>query len=92
MYITKKTSAQKAKSDLQELIASIVLRQTDAFTLDDIIQDTTSQLTSPTPYAGEELSAVCANIVKTLQLIGCIRGTTTGKYALNISYSTVSAR
>ena len=91
MYV-KENSNVKTKADLQNLVTSVILRQTDDFTLEDIILSANLRLVGSTYYASEELKERCNDTLSTLYLIGSISGTPKGKYTLSMALPAVSAR
>lgn len=89
MYVTESV---KTKTDLQNLIANIILREVDDFTLDDIVRKTNTRLVGSPYHASEELKCRCSDTLETLFLIGSISHTPTGKYTLSMSWPAVSTR
>ena len=91
MYV-KENANVKTKTDLQNLVTSVILRQTEEFTLEDVIRSANSRLVGSTYYESEELKERCNDTLNTLYLIGSISGTPKGKYTLTMSWPAVSAR
>lgn len=88
----KENENVKAKADLQNLVTSVILRQTDEFTLEDIVRSANLRLAGSTYYASEELKFRCEDTIETLFLIGSISTTPKGKYVLSMSWPAVSTR
>ena len=91
MYL-KEQSNVKNKADLQNLVTSVILRQTDEFTLDDVVRGANLRLVGSTYYGTEELTKHCKDTLETLFLIGSISNAKNGKYCLSISWPAVSGR
>ncbi len=91
MYV-KETAAVKTSADLQNLITSVILRQADEFTLEDVVQAANLRLIGSTYYASQELTERCDDTLETLFLIGSISSTAKGRYRLCMSWPAVSAR
>lgn len=91
MYVKEKGDV-KTNADLQNLVTSVILRQTGDFTLEDIICKANMRLVGSPYHASEELKARCADTLETLFLIGSISYTSKGKYTLSMCWPAVSAR
>lgn len=91
MYI-KENANVKTKADLQNIVTSVILRQTDEFTLEDVIQGANARLVGSTYYESEELKTRCNDTIETLFLIGSISTSNNGKYSLSMSWPAVSRR
>lgn len=91
MYLKEKENVKTA-ADLQNLVTSVILRQTDEFTLDDIMHAANLRLVGSSYYASEELAKRCNDTLETLFLIGSISNATKGRYRLCMSWPAVSTR
>ena len=91
MYI-KENSTVKTKADLQNLVTSVILRQTDEFTLDDVVRDANLRLVGSTYYGTEELTERCADTLHTLFVFNGIQSAGKDKYAPGMWWPAVSAR
>ena len=93
MYLKEKENENvKTKADLQNLITSVILRQIDEFTLEDVIRDVNLRLVGSVYYGSQELTKRCDDTLNTLFLIGSIANATKGRYRLCMSWPAVSAR
>lgn len=91
MYL-KENENVKTSADLQNLVTSVILRQKDNFTLEDIVRAANLRLVGSTYYASQELTERCDDTLETLFLIGSISRTAKGRYRLCMSWPAVSAR
>lgn len=91
MYL-KEFASVKTRADLQNLITSIILRQTDEFTLDDVVRDTNLRLVGSSYYGTEELTARCADTLHTLFVFNGIQSAGKDRYSPGLSWPAVSAR
>ena len=91
MYV-KENFDVKTKADLQNLVTSVVLRQTDDFTLEDIIERANKRLIGSKYLESMELKECCEDTLNTLFLIGSISVTSGDKYVLSMSWPAVSGR
>jgi len=91
MYV-KENSNVKTKADLQNLVTSVILRQTNEFTLTDVVNAANLRLVGSTYYESQELIERCYDTVETLFLIGSISNTKSGKYCLSMSWPAISGR
>lgn len=91
MY-AKENANVKTKADLQNLIASVILHQTDDFTLDDVVQATNQKLVGSPYYATEDLQSRCADTLHTLFVFNGIQSIGKDRYAPSTPLPAVSAR
>lgn len=88
----KENENVKTRADLQNLVTSVILRQRDEFTLEDVIRDANLRLVGSIYYESQELVERCDDTLNTLYLIGSISNAPKGKYRLCMSWPAVSAR
>ena len=91
MYL-KENANVKTIADLQNIVTSVILRQTDEFSLDDIIHGANLRLVGSSFYASEELTKRCKDTLETLFLIGSISNARNSKYCLSMPWPAVSRR
>lgn len=91
MYVKEKETI-KSRAELQNLISSLILRQTDEFTLDDIIQNANLRLSGSSYYESEELKERCSDTLRRLLLMGNISITPSRKYVISTPLPAVSTR
>ena len=91
MYVKEKETI-KSRAELQNLISSLILRQTDEFTLDDIIQNANLRLSGSSYYESEELKELCSDTLRRLLLMGNISITPSRKYVISTPSPAVSTR
>jgi len=91
MYL-KENEHVKTRADLQNLVTSVILRQTGEFTLDDVVRAANLRLVGSIYHESQELNARCDDTLETLFLIGSICHATKGRYRLCMSWPAVSAR
>lgn len=82
----------KTKADLQNLIANVILHQTDDFTLEDVIRDANLRLVGSQYYATEELEYRCADTLHTLYVFNGIQSAGKDRYAPALPLFVASAR
>lgn len=82
----------KTKADLQNLVTSVLLRQKNEFTLDDIIQGANARLVGSAYFESKELEECCKNTLNTLFNINSIRSVSKGKWKLTMSWPAVSGK
>ena len=92
MCNVKENADVKTKADLQNLVTSVLLRQTDDFTLEDIIQGANARLIGSSYYDSEELKARCADTLETFFGFNGIQRVAKGKYTLSLSWPAISGR
>lgn len=91
MYLKENSNVQ-TKADLQNVVTSVILRQTDEFTLDDIVRGANLRLVGSSYYGSQELIKKCYDTLETLFLIGSISIAKNGKYCLSMAWPAVSGR
>ena len=91
MYI-KENENVKTQADLQNIVTSVILRQTGEFNLDDVVHAANLRLVGSIYYESQELTERCDDTLETLFLIGSISHATKGRYRLCMSWPAVSAR
>lgn len=82
----------KTKGDLQNLITSVILRQTSEFTVDDIYNDTLARLVGSDFSNSLEVKQRCKDTISTLFIIDCLDVVEHGKYKLHMSFPSVIPR
>lgn len=82
----------KTKGDLQNLVTSVILRQTSEFSLDDIYNDTRARLTGSDYYDSLETKQLCEDTVNKLFSISCLKSIGHGKYQLAMSWPAIAKR
>ena len=82
----------KTKGDLQNLVTSVILRQTSEFTVDDIYNGTLARLAGSDFYDSLEVKQRCEDTISTLFIIDCLEGVGYGKYKLHMSFPSVVPR
>ncbi len=82
----------KTKADLQNLVTSVILRQTSEFSLDDIYNGTLARLVGSDFYDSSEVKQRCENTINTLFIINRLKSDGHGKYELDMSFPSVSSR
>lgn len=92
MCNVKENENVKTRADLQNLVTSVILRQTDEFTLDDVVHDANLRLVGSPYYATEELTARCSDTLHTLFIFNGIQSAGKDKYSPGRSWPAVSAR
>ena len=80
----------KTKGDLQNLVTSVILRQTSEFTVDDIYNGTLARLVGSDFYDSLEVKQRCEETITTLFLINCLESLGHGKYKLAMSFPSVN--
>ena len=82
----------KTKGDLQNLVTSVILRQTSEFTVDDIYNETLARLVGSDFYDSLEVKQRCEDTISTLFIIECLEVVEPGKYKLHMSFPSVVPR
>ena len=82
----------KTKGDLQNLVTSVILRQTSEFTVDDIYNGTLARLGGSDFYDSLEVKQRCEDTINTLFIIDCLEVVEHGKYKLHMSFPSVVPR
>ena len=80
----------KTKGDLQNLVTSVILRQTSEFTVDDIYNGTLARLVGSDFYDSLEVKQRCEDTISTLFIIDCLDVVGHGKYKLHMSFPAVN--
>lgn len=82
----------KNKGDLQNLVTSVILRQTSEFSVDDIYNGTRARLVGSDYYDSLEVKQRCEDTLNTLFNINCLKSDGHGKYQLAMSWPAVNKR
>lgn len=80
----------KTKGDLQNLVTSVILRQTSEFSIDDIYKGTSAKLVGSDYYDSMEVKQLCEETLNTLFIINCLKRNQHGKYQLAMSWPAVN--
>ena len=80
----------KTKGDLQNLVTSVILRQTSEFTVDDIYNGTLARLVGSDFYDSLEVKQLCEESIDVLFLINGLKSVGKGKYKLALSFPSVN--
>lgn len=82
-----------SNADLQNLITSVILRQVNTFTADDVCKGTCDKLVgSGYEDLTEEVENKCRNTISTLYMMKCLRSVEPGQYKLAMSFPAVAVR
>lgn len=82
----------KTKGDLQNLVTSVILRQTSEFSVDDIYNGVRVRLTGSEYYESPEVKQRCEDTINTLFIYDCLKSLGHGKYLLKMSWPAVNKR
>lgn len=82
----------KNDGDLQNLVTSVILRQTLEFSVDDIYNGVRDRLTGSDYYDSLEVRQRCEDTIHTLFNINCLKILGHGKYQLAMSWPAVNKR
>lgn len=82
----------KTIGDLQNLVTSVILRQTSEFSVDDIYNGTRARLIGSSYYDSLEVKQSCEDTINTLFIIDCLEVVGHGKYKLHMSFPSVVPR
>lgn len=88
----KEGAAVQTKGDLQNLVTSVILRQTSTFSVEDIYQAARAKLIGSDYLDRPELRQRCQDTISTLFVIDCIRSVDKGMYTLAMSFPAVNRR
>ena len=91
MYV-KQNQSVKTRADLQNLVTSVILRQTGEFSLEDVVRDANLRLLDSPYYGTKELTDRCDDTLNTLFLFNGIQLVGKGKYSLSLSWPAISKR
>ena len=81
-----------SNADLQNLVTSVILRQTSTFSAEDICAKIQGKLIGSRFKDSIEVSKKCEETISTLYLIDCLRTTESGKYKLVMTFPSVARR
>lgn len=90
MCNVKEGKEVKTKGDLQNLVTSVILRQTSEFSVDDIYNGTLARLVGSDFYDSLEVKQRCEDTIGTLFSIDCLDVVGHGKYKLHMSFPSVN--
>jgi hypothetical protein len=82
----------QTEGDLQNLVTSVILRQTSEFSVDDIYNGVRAKLTGSVYYNSPEVKRRCEDTINTLFIIDSIKVKDHGKYQLSMSFPAVTKR
>ena len=88
----KEGAAVQTKGDLQNLVTSVILRQTSTFSAEEIYQVAKTKLVGSEYQNRPELKKRCEDTISTLYLIDCLRSVGKGRYSLAMSFPSVNRR
>lgn len=88
----KEGTAVQTNGDLQNLITSIILRQTATFSSEEIYKYVMAKLSGSKYENSLELKERCEDTISTLYLIDCLRSVEKGRYSLAMSFPSVNRR
>jgi len=80
----------KNKGDLQNLITSVILRQTSEFSVDDIYNGTRARMLGSEYYDSPEVKNYCKETLDTLYNNDCLKRVEKGKYQLAMGWPAVT--
>ena len=81
-----------SKADLQNLVTSVILRQTTSFSAQEICIKTREKLVGSSFADSEDVRMQCDETISTLYLIDCLSTTEAGRYKLAMSFPSVTKR
>ena len=79
----------KTNSDLQNLVTSVILRQTDSFTEETIFSEVLKKLDGSVFANSPDVKKRCDNTLNTLFSIGSIKFVSDGAYILSIGFPSI---
>lgn len=85
----KENENVKTRADLQNLVTSVILRQTGEFSLDDIVRKANLRLIGSSYYASEDLTACCSDTLHKLFVIGGIQSAGEDRYSPGRSWPAI---
>lgn len=88
----KEGAAVQTIGDLQNLVTSVILRQTSTFSAEDIYQAARTKLVGSNYLDHPELKQRCEDTLSTLFIIDCIRSVGKGEYSLAMSFPAINRR
>ena len=92
MFNVKEGVEVKTRVDLQNLIISVILRQANEFTLDDIVRGANVRLLGSKYFESEELVKNCDDTLNMLFLFNGVQMVKKGRYEPTMSLPAVSVR
>lgn len=73
-------------ADLQNLVTSVILRQTTTFSLKDVCERIQEKATGSSFDGTEEITKCCLETISTLYLIDCVSDIGENKYKLTMTF------
>lgn len=92
MCKVKEGADVQTKGDLQNLITSVILRQTSMFSSEDIYQAANTKLVGSGFQNCRETEKRCKDTISALYLIDCLKSEGKGRYSLAMSFPSVNRR
>lgn len=80
----------RTKGDLQNLITSVILRQTSTFSFADIYQAANRKLAGSEYQNRQEIEKRCKDTISALYLMDCLKSEGKGQYSLAMSFPSVN--
>lgn len=80
----------KTAADLQNLVASVILRQTTAFSLEDVCHRVATKAEGSELNNSNEILKRCSETISALYLIDCVRNIDDNRYKLTMSFPSTS--
>jgi len=87
----KEGVAVQTIGDLQNLVTSVILRQTSSFSVEDICAATTEKLKGSLYNNEADVKKRCEETISTLYLIDCLRSVGNKHYSLAMSFPSVNS-
>lgn len=80
----------RTAADLQNLVTSVILRQTETFSIQDVCLRIKDKATGSSLDNLEEINKRCLETISALYLIDCIRNTGENEYKLTMTFPSTS--
>ena len=81
-----------SSSDLQNLVASVILRQTSTFSTEDVYSLICAKLKGSAFIDSPEVERRCKETISALFTVNCLKSIEPDRYKLNMSFPSVARR
>lgn len=75
--------------DFQNLVTSVILRQTSTFSADDILKSTTAKLKGSEYTDPAEILKRCKDTISVLYMTDCLKRVEKGRYSLTMPFPSI---
>lgn len=92
MCRVKEGAAVNSNADLQNLVTSVILRQTSVFSASELCHTVREKLKGSSYLNSPEVEKKCKETISTLYSMNCLKNVESDKYKLSMSFPSVTGK